>query len=235
MMSHHQFELEKLYYHLGLYPQNSETYYKRAITHSSLNGQLNKNYEQLEFLGDAVLSMIVAEYLFQKYPLKNEGELSKMRSFIVSRAQLNAVAKDLNLSQFTLHNIDKKYIGNARDICGDIVEALIGAYYMDAGMDTAKAFVYKWILTEKILDKAQQKTIDPKSKLHEWAQKKKRKLEFRLLQPNLQNPNSFEVQVWMDNKLYGSGIGYNKKTAEKEAAIMTLNILDPNAGQDNID
>lgn len=229
-MGEHRFELEDLYKSLGgFYPIKSEVYFKRAITHPSINGQLCYNYEQLEFLGDAILSMIVAEYLFQHFPLKDEGELSKIRSYLVSRSQLNAVAKKINLSQFILHNIEKKYIGNARDLGGDIIESLIGAYYLDGGIEAARAFVYKWILHEKNIELSQQLTIDPKSKLHEWAQKKKRKLEFRLMKPNIQNPTSFEVQVWMNNIFYASGIGYSKKIAEKEAAIQTLNILDPNA------
>lgn len=225
------FELTELYEHLGgLYPNTSEKYFKTALIHASAEGKPGANYEQLEFLGDAVLSIIVAEYLFQNFPLKKEGELTKMRSFIVSRPQLNAVADEIHLYPFIQHKIDKKYIDQARDLGGDVIEALIGAYYLDNGIDAAKSFVFKWILTEKRLKQVAQKSIDPKSKLHEWAQRRKKKLEFRQINPNIQNPKEFEIEVWINNTQYGSGKGHNKKVAEKNAAITALHLLDPHAG-----
>lgn len=225
------FELEKLYRHLGdLYPQQSEKYFKTALIHASSDGKPGANYEQLEFLGDAVLSIIVAEFLFQNFPLKREGELTKMRSFIVSRPQLNSVADEIELYPFIQHKIEKKYISQARDLGGDVIEALIGAYYLDSGIEAAKSFVNKWILNERRLQEVSLKSIDPKSKLHEWAQRRKKNLEFRLLNPNVQNPKQFEIQVWINGNQYGSGIGHNKRVAEKNAAIVALNMLDPHAG-----
>ncbi len=224
------YELAELYEHLGgLYPNTSEKHFKTALIHASAEGKPGANYEQLEFLGDAVLSIIVAEFLFQNFPLKKEGELTKMRSFIVSRPQLNSVADEIQLYPFIQHKIDKKYIDQARDLGGDVIEALIGAYYLDCGIDTAKSFVFRWILTEKRLNQISQKSIDPKSKLHEWAQRRKKKLEFRQLNPNLQNPKKFEIEVWINDTQYGSGKGHNKKTAEKNAAIAALHLLDPHA------
>lgn len=229
-MSEQTFELEKLYLKLGaFFPKQSEKYFQLALIHPSLDGKPGGNYEQLEFLGDAVLSIIVTEYLYQNYPLKKEGELSKMRSFIVSRPQLNAVADEVGLETFVQHKIEKKYLNLAKDIGGNVVEALIGAYYLDGGIEAAKQFVYKWIVNPEKLEALQLKSLDPKSKLHEWAQRRKKKLEFRLLQPNLQNPKEFKIEVWINDACYGSGIGSNKKNAEKNAAIAALHQLDPHA------
>lgn len=224
------FELEQLYLQLGgFFPKQSEKYFQLALIHPSLDGKPGGNYEQLEFLGDAVLSIIVAEYLYQNYPLKKEGELTKMRSFIVSRPQLNAAAEEIGLAAFVQHKIEKKYLNLAKDIGGNVIEALIGAFYLDGGIEAAKQFVYKWILNPDKLESVQIKSLDPKSKLHEWAQRRKKKLEFRLIQPNLQNPKEFEIEVWINDTCYGKGKGSNKKTAEKNAAIATLQQLDPHA------
>ncbi len=224
-----KYELEGFYQKIGFYPRNSEKYFLIALTHSSLEGKSGENYEQLEFLGDAVLSLIVAEYLYLKYPIKDEGELTKMRSFLVSRPHLNAISEEMDLFQFVRHKIDEKNIHLAKDLGGDVVESILGAYYLDSGLEVVEKIVKKWIIHENEIKNALKNSLDPKSELHEWAQRKKRKLEFILLNPNLQNPSKFKVQVKMDNKLYGIGQGINKKAAEKNAAIQTLQLLDPNA------
>lgn len=222
-------KIKNLLVRLGDFPVQSENYFKIATTHTSEDGRIGYNYEQLEFLGDSVLSIIVAEFLLKNYPLKPEGDLSKMRAYIVSRTQLNEVAKELHLKDYIHHQIDEKHLSQSKDIGGDVVEAVIGAFYLDSGIAAAKRFVYKWILNDKRIQNIQIKSVDPKSKLLEWAQQKKRSIEFLQLRPNIANPKSFEVQVWMDKKLYGMGAGNNKKTAEKNAAIATLKLLDPNA------
>jgi|SRR5690554_2120011 len=224
------YELIDLYTSLGnLFPKKSELHFKRAITHSSSEGKPGGNYEQLEFLGDAVLSVVVAEYLYKKYPLKNEGDLTKMRSFIVSRQQLNQVASEIPLYPHIQHEIDANQIKKAKDLGGDVIEALIGAYYLDGGLDAAKEFIHKWVLKDKRTNLLTKKAIDPKSELHEWAQRKKKSLEFRQIQPNIQNPKEFEVEVWINGKKYCNGKGSNKKNAEKEAALATLNRIYLNA------
>lgn len=227
--SEKKFELEEFYQRFGFYPEKSEKYFIAALTHSSYDGKSGSNYEQLEFLGDAVLSLVVAEYLFLNYPLKDEGELTKMRSYLVSRPHLNMIAEKMNLAQFIRHKIDEKNIHQAKDLGGDVVESIIGAYYLDSGIETIKKMVLKWMINENEMKIVSKNPLDPKSELHEWAQRRKRKLEFILLNPNLQNPKEFEVQVKMDDKLYGHGIGINKKNAEKNAAIATLKLIDPHA------
>ncbi|HUH73061.1 MAG TPA: ribonuclease III [Chitinophagales bacterium] len=228
MPSQSTYELEEFYHLIGIYPKDSEKYFIAALTHASYDGNSKANYEQLEFLGDAVLSLIVAAYLFKKYPLKDEGELTKMRSFLVSRPHLNLIAEQMNLTHYIRHKIDDKKIDEAKDLGGDVVESILGAYYLDGGLETAQKIVLKWIINETEIKKASKKSLDPKSELHEWAQRRRRKLEFILSNPNIQNPSKFEIQVKMDDKLYGTGIGINKKTAEKNAAIQTLKLLDPN-------
>lgn len=222
-------DLQEFYETIGFYPKKSEHYFIAALTHASYDGNLKDNYEQLEYLGDAVLGLVVAEFLFLKYPLKDEGELTKIRSSLVSRPNLNAVAEEMNLTKYIRHKIDEKKIYQAKDLGGDVVESIIGAYYLDGGIDIAKQIILKWIINENEIKITSKKTIDPKSELYEWAQRKKRKLDFILLNPNIQNPSKFEVHVKMDDKLYGKGIGINKKLAEKNAAIATLKLLDPNA------
>jgi ribonuclease-3 len=224
-----EYELEEFYQNFGIYPEKSENYFIAALTHSSYDGKLGANYEQLEFLGDAVLSLVVAEYLFLKYPLKDEGELTKMRSYLVSRPHLNMIAEKMNLAQFIRHKIDEKNIHQAKDLGGDVVESIIGAFYLDSGIETIKKIVLKWMINENEMKIVSKNPLDPKSELYEWAQRRKRKLEFILLNPNLQNPTKFEVQVKMDHKLYGHGFGINKKDAEKNAAIQTLKMIDPHA------
>lgn len=229
-MSQKSFELEKLYERLGgLYPLHSEKYFKIALTHPSLDGKPGANYEQLEFLGDSVLSLVVSDFLYQNFSLKKEGDLTKMRSHIVSRPQLNAIAEELQLDQFIQHKIEKKYINLAKDIGGNVIEAIIGAYYLDGGIEAAKKFVHLWVLNPDKMENLHIKNLDPKSVLHEWAQRRKKKLDFRQLNPNIQNPSNFIVEVWIDDKKYGVGQGLNKKTAEKNAAQHTLILLDPHA------
>ena len=224
-----EYEFEDFYHDIGFHPKISEKYFIKALTHSSFDGKSGENYEQLEFLGDAVLSLIVAEYLYLKYPLKDEGELTKMRSYLVSRPHLNMISEKMNLSKFIRHKIDDKKIHQAKDLGGDVVESILGAYYLDGGIETARQIVLKWIINENEIKKVSKKSLDPKSELHEWAQRRRRRLEFVLLNPNIQNPTKFEVHVKMDDKLYGKGTGVSKKTAEKNAAIQTLKLLDPNA------
>lgn len=223
-----QYQLEELYQALGnLYPTQSEDVFIKAITHSSLEGRLSNNFEQLEFLGDAVLSLIVAEYLYENYPTKNEGILTQMRSFIVSRKQLNSVAQEIGLSKFIKHQIDKDQLKHSKDILGNVIESLIGAYYLDGGLKSAQKFVNQWILTPYRLHELEENSLNPKSELHEWAQKKKKNLEFVQLRANIAQPKEFAVEVWIEGKKYSEGVGLNKKAAEKNAAQKALKILFP--------
>jgi len=226
-LSSHMYELDALFRKLGdTYPLHGEDHFRIALTHASSDGKPGANYEQLEFLGDAVLNIVVAEKLFFTYPLKKEGELSKMRSWLVSRPQLNKAAEEIGLHAFIHHKIDKKYIGKAKDLGGDVLEALLGAFYLDNGLEPVKKIAARWIISPEKVQRAAIDLLDPKSVLHEWAQRRKKKLEFRLLNANVQNPSQFEVEVRIDDQPYCRGYGPNKKTAERQAAQATITQLD---------
>lgn len=226
-LSSNVYELDVLFRKLGdIYPLHGEDNFRIALTHASSDGKPGANYEQLEFLGDAVLNIVVAENLFFTYPLKKEGELSKMRSWLVSRPQLNKAAEEIGLQAFIHHKIDKKYISKAKDLGGDVLEALLGAFYLDNGLEPVKKIAARWVISPEKVQRAAIDLLDPKSVLHEWSQRRKKKLEFRLLNAHVQNPSQFEVEVWIDGQPYCRGYGLNKKTAERHAAQATISQLD---------
>jgi len=220
------FELEAMYQQMGgFYPKGSEENFILAITHASQNGRPGRNFEQLEFLGDAVLSAVVAETLFATFPGKREGELSKMRAWIVSRRQLGLVAQEIGLQTFIRHKIENKRLEEARHMAGDVLEALLGAYYLDAGIDVVREIALKWILTESTLDAARKGIIDPKSTIHEWAQQKRKRIKFVHLHPNVSQPAFFEIEFWVNEEKISYGKGRNKKEAERAAAEEAVRIL----------
>ena len=222
------YELETFYKAIGnLYPQHGEDFFLIALTHETANAMIGENYEQLEFLGDAVLSTVISEYLFTHFPQKNEGELSKLRAYIVCRKQLNSVAKEIGIKSFIRHKFDDKMFRQVKDIGGDVVEAVIGAFFLDGGLDAAKKFIYKWIIPENKIENFLHNYKNPKSVLLEWAQRKNKRLEFRWLNPNIQNPNEFKIHIYLDNRPYGLGSGNSKKAAERNAAAITLDMLNP--------
>jgi ribonuclease III len=222
------YQLKKVYEQLGgFYPQSSEENFVLAFTHASQNGRPGHNFEQLEFLGDAVLSAIVAETLFQHFPGKREGELSKMRAWIVSRRQLNMVAQEIGLQEHIRHKIVNKRVEEARHLAGDVLEALLGAYYLDSGIAVVREIALRWILTEEILEASRKGIIDPKSTIHEWAQRKRRQVRFLQLNASSQQPDIFEIVCSIDGEIIGTGTGRNKKEAERaaaEAAVIKLGI-----------
>ena len=229
------FRLHDFFVRVGnLFPQKSESKFIVALTHTSANSKPGANFEQLEFLGDAVLSLIVAEYLYQKYPKKKEGELTKLRSYLVSRNQLNEVAHTISLYDFIIHEINDKQLLVSRDLGGNVIEAIIGAYYVDGGLKSAKEFVMRHILSQDKVEHLLDKYENSKSKLFEWVQKRKKKIEFRHINSNVQSPKEFEVRIFIDQKEYGNGRGTTIKQAEQIAAKNTLNIIFTNAGQGHL-
>jgi ribonuclease III len=220
------YELDAMYKQLGgFYPKGSEEHFILAITHSSQNGRPGRNFEQLEFLGDAILSAVVAETLFSTFPGKREGELSKMRAWIVSRRQLGLVAQNIGLQVFIRHKIEDKRLDEARHMAGDVLEAVLGAYYLDAGIDVVREIALKWILTEETLEAARKGVIDPKSTIHEWAQQKRKRIKFVHLHPNVSQPAFFEIEFWVNEQKISYGKGRNKKEAERAAAEEAVRIL----------
>jgi ribonuclease-3 len=212
----------------GFYPENIFLY-KQAFRHRSASLQHKSggriNNERLEYLGDAVLSLVVADYLFRRFPFESEGFLTDMRSKIVSRASLNKLSDKLGLKNF-MHfaHADSRQMKSAG---GDAFEAFIGALYLDRGYNFAKKIIISRIIEVHFdLEQLQQSEISYKSKLIEWAQKNKKNCRFKVLEEkNLKNRKEFKVGVYLNDQLLAEAYGYTKKGAENLAAEKAWNQL----------
>lgn len=200
---------------------------KQALTHSSFTNEQRinkaKNYERLEFLGDAVLELVSSEFLFKEHKGVPEGELTKMRASMVCEPALAFCARDLELGQFMrLGRGEESTGGRERDsITSDAMEAVIGAIYLDGGMESAKEFIYRFILSDL---ENKQLFYDSKSNLQELIQGKlKKDFHYELLVENgPEHDKSFEVEVFMEQESLGKGTGRTKKAAEQQAAYQAL-------------
>jgi len=208
---------------------NNKMLYAKALTHRSYLDkptELNKSNERLEFLGDAVLGLIVAETLFSKFENENEGFLTKSRSHIVDKNALYDSALKLGLNNFIL--FDERFIKNSEEgiktILSDCLEALIGAIYLDLGIDEVKKFILTWIASPNLESGKYQIDNNYKGQLLEYTHSEK------LSPPNYVLTNTFGpdhkkeflVKVLIDSKLFGEGVGKNKKSAEQKAAKSAL-------------
>lgn len=205
---------------LNFRPGNFDLY-KLALRHRSAateirNGFRNSN-ERLEFLGDAILGAVIADLLFKKYPYKDEGFLTKMRSKLVSRAHINQLSQKIGIDKLIEFNIEVgRPSGSMR---GDALEALIGAVYVDKGFKRAEKFIHWLFLVHVDMDEIQAKDSDYKSKLVEWTQKERKKLSFQLVSETGKGFNRiYTVNVVIDDMVYGTGLGHSKKVAEQAAA-----------------
>ena len=208
----------------GFYPRNLELY-KLAVVHKSASVVLPRgrrvNNERLEYLGDAVLDAIVADYLFSQFPNQKEGFLTKMRSKIVSRNSLNQLAIDIGLDKMIVsHNINQQ-----KNIYGNALEAIVGAMFIDRGFQFTSNCVVNAIL-EKYIDLDTLQTIenDYKSRIFEWAQKNKLTLQFQSKEENPSNGYNphFIATILLNNQVLGEGHGSSKKESEQNAAMEAL-------------
>lgn len=218
-----------LYQILGFYPHDI-SYYKLALMHKSVmkrgaNGKPANN-ERLEFLGDAILDAIVGDIVYQHFPGKREGFLTNTRSKLVQRETLNKLAHEMGISRLILssgHNSShNSYMG------GNAFEALMGAIYLDRGYDRCMAFMKDRILAKMInIDKVAYKEVNFKSKLIEWSQKNRVKLDFKLLDQGKDDNGSpfFSFRVMLEDVEGCSGNGYSKKESQQLAAKLTLERL----------
>ncbi len=215
---------DTLYLILGFYPKNISLY-KQALRHSSASKEIKKGIkdsnERLEYLGDAVLGAIVAEYLFQLYPFKEEGFLTQMRSRIVNRSQLNQLALKLGLN-----NLIKSELRGARagSINGDAFEALIGAIYLDAGHKKTRQFVLERILKVHLdIDEIEHTDTDYKSRLINICQREKKKLVFNLIEEKGKGLHKlFVIQIEIDDQPLVTFQHTSKRRAEQLAAQLAL-------------
>jgi ribonuclease-3 len=217
----------------GFYPDNIFLY-KLAFRHRSaaqeiFNGVKISN-ERLEYLGDAVLSLVVADYLFKIFPYKDEGFLTQMRSKIVSRAQLNVLSKKLGLDRL----IETNQSGPLpfRSIAGNAFEAFIGAMYIDKGYDFAKKIIINMIIKLHLdIDELETMDVNPKSTLLEWTQKMKKNLDFRVVGEIKKGPKKqYLVEVFIDDISYGKGQNFSIKGAEQLAAEEACKTIFPIEG-----
>lgn len=175
-----------------------------------------KNYERLEFLGDAVLGSIISSYLYKNYPLENEGFLTQMKSKIVNRKNLNLLGEKLNLTDF-LQNGSSGSLGE--NISGNLFEAFVGAIYLDFNYEECEEIVLKKLFTDKDIEKLENKIVSYKGLLLEWSQKKKVTIKYLTTEESLPNKNLlFKSSVFLNNEKISSATETSKKKSEEKAA-----------------
>lgn len=206
---------------LGFTPRHIE-YYELAFTHRSFQQKDSfgkpLNYERLEFLGDAVLSSIMAAYLFKKLPEADEGYLTQMRSKIVSRQALNKIGEDLALQQFLKADEHQHQFG--KNINGNLFEALIGAVFIDRGYRYCRKFVMNKIIADYIdIPQLKGKILSYKSHLIEWCQKEKKPIRFESFEEeSREEVQFFSTRLFIADEMVGKARSTSKKKAEEAAA-----------------
>lgn len=212
----------------GFTPKNIAPY-KLACRHRSVAQTCDNGYrisnERLEFLGDAILGSIVAEYLFKKFPYKDEGFLTDIRSRIVNRTNLNYLSRRLGLYQLIKTHNEKQ---SATSIPGDAFEAFIGAIYIDKGYEFTKQVIINKIINYHIdIDELISTEVNFKSKLIEWGQKNKQEIKFNLVKEEEVNNKYkiYEIDVLVDNEKLGAGVDYSIKKAEQIASKLAMEKL----------
>ncbi len=209
--------------HLLGYTPKHISYYKLAFMHRSQPDEVTDSNERLEFLGDAILGAIVAEYLFKKYPYQSEGYLTELRSRIVRRETMNNVALRMGLNKLVLYNKNDRGLSRSH-IFGNALEALIGAVYLDQGFIKTRTFILNQIIRSYIdLDTMESTDTNYKNQLLSWAQRNNRVLAFETLDEKTEASRKlFTVGIMLDGELFANGSGYNKKEAGQVAAKNAL-------------
>jgi len=210
---------------LGFSPGNIDLY-RTALSHRSVREGTDENNERLEFLGDAVLSTVVAHYLFMRYPYKEEGFLTEMRSKMVNRNQLNNIAVKIGLKKITLYNkLDNSL--KVSQIFGNTLEALVGAVFLDKGFDETNKWVTTHIINSHLfLNELEEVDINLKNKLYGWANKNGKTLEFETITERLEGGRRlFTIAAVIDHNIIAEGEGFNKKVASQIAAEKAIEIL----------
>ncbi|OFX46912.1 MAG: ribonuclease III [Bacteroidetes bacterium GWC2_33_15] len=217
--------LRQIYRLTGFYPRNISIF-KIAFTHKSASIQFDNdkyiNNERLEYLGDAILAAVIADYLFSYFPFKKEGFLTKMRARIVSREQLNEIALKLGFQQLV---VSQMKINGTKNIYGNAFEALIGAIYIDKGYKKTKKFIISRIIKKHInINDLILVDSDYKSQLIEFAQKNKLEIQFDDSEADIteQNSPTFISKVILNGQILGTGTGTSKKEAQQNASREAL-------------
>lgn len=210
---------------LGFTPGNTSLY-KAALTHRSVRESSDQNNERLEYLGDAILSALVADYLFKRYPYKEEGFLTEMRSKMVNRQQLNEIALRMGLKKITLYNKSDSSL-KISQIFGNTLEALVGAIYLDKGYKkTSKWVAERIILPHMFMEDLEILEINHKNKLYGWANKNGKVLEFETVNENIENGRRlFTIAAVVEGVVIAEGKAFNKKDASQIAAQIAVEKL----------
>lgn len=200
--------------------------YKTALSHRSVREGADENNERLEFLGDAVLSSIIAHYLFRKYPYKGEGFLTEMRSKMVNRQKLNEIALKMGLKKITFYNKFDNAL-KISQIFGNTLEALIGAVYLDKGYKKTQQWVEEYIIFPHLFtDDLEGIEINIKNKLYGWANKNGKLLAFDTMDEKVENGRRlFTIAAMVDGEVIAQAKGYNKKDASQVAAQLAVEKL----------
>ena len=210
---------------LGVKPGKAAIY-RTALSHRSVKEGADENNERLEYLGDAILSAIVADYLFKRYPYKGEGFLTEMRSKMVNRQQLNEVALKMGLKKLTMYNKFDNALKSSQ-IFGNTLEAIVGAIYLDKGYKTTQLWVlHKIVIPHLYVDDLEQIDINLKNRLIGWASKNGKQLEFETTDERLENGRRiFTIAAVLNGEVVAKGTGYNKKDASQIAAQLAIEKL----------
>ncbi len=216
---------------LGFLPGHRRLYeiafIHRSASATCKNG-LQVNNERLEYLGDAILGAIIADYLYARFPDQDEGFLTQLRSKIVKRKQLNKLAFNLGISSFLVSRTNTQQ--TRINILGNAFEALIGAIYLDKGYRRTKRFVTGKILQKHLnVERLARKESDFKSRIIEWAQRNKQDISFINHEETRPGSNEtfFSSQVMLVDRELGKGTGHSKKDAEQKAAEEALSVIMP--------
>lgn len=214
---------------IGRKPLNLSLY-RLALTPSGLGEETSKGIkisnERLEFLGDAVLGSVIAEHLFKKFPYRDEGFLTESRSKLVNRETLNEVGIKIGLKKTLEQVVDsRQFIGN-KSLFGDILEAFVGAIYLDRGYSFTQKFILQRILLHIDLESMISTVTNYKSKIIEWSQKESKSVEYKVLRVHgNQRFKEFVVELNIDGEPVAEGKGSTKKKAEQEASKNACEIL----------
>lgn len=211
---------------VGFTPGNLQIF-KQAFSHKSASDpklHTVTSNERLEYLGDSLLSTIVAEYLFQKYPNSDEGFLTKMRSKIVKRKTLNRIADDMGIDVILQENNDTRL---SESMKGNALEALVGAIYLEKGFDKTKDIVVNKILRRHLnIQDLEDNDDNYKSQLLEFCQKNGNEIDYRVIERfKMDNRDRFKIAVFVNGKEIASGEDFNKKSAEQNASFKALKSL----------
>lgn len=218
------YEFDEIYNYINYEPAQSEENYIKALTHSSFTKKSSEKNERLEFLGDAVISFVIAEALYHQLEGKDEGVLTKARASIVNRKNLNKIGIEIGIPKYVRHKLSEKQIQESPDIIGNAFEAFIGAFFLDYGMHESEILVGKLLMKDFHPETFHNTISDYKSFVLEWIQARKKTILF--LHNNTPDANGiFTVVLKIDGEEIAKGYGKNKKESEQDVCIKAVQIL----------